>query len=77
MSYTRNTVARLARVSSATVSRVYNHPERVDEATAIVREGLAVHPDDPSLLYNAACYESLSGRLPDALAHLSRAFGAG
>ena len=34
MSYTRNTVARLARVSSATVSRVYNHPERVDEATA-------------------------------------------
>jgi tetratricopeptide (TPR) repeat protein len=46
---------------------------RMDEATAIVREGLAARPDDPSLLYNAACYESLSGRLPDALAYLLRA----
>ena len=34
MTYTRNEVARLARVSSATVSRVYNHPEQVDDATA-------------------------------------------
>jgi tetratricopeptide (TPR) repeat protein len=46
---------------------------RVDEALAIAREGLTARPDDPSLLYNAACYESLSGRLPDALAHLRRA----
>jgi DNA-binding LacI/PurR family transcriptional regulator len=30
----RDAVARMAGVSSATVSRVYNHPERVDEATA-------------------------------------------
>ena len=34
MSYNRNEVARLAGVSSATVSRVYNHPEQVDAATA-------------------------------------------
>ncbi len=46
---------------------------RVDEALTIMREGLAARPEDPSLLYNAACYESLSGRLPDALAHLRRA----
>ena len=45
---------------------------RVDEALAIIREGLAARPDEPSLLYSAACYESLSGRLPDALAHLRR-----
>jgi DNA-binding LacI/PurR family transcriptional regulator len=30
----RDAVARMAGVSSATVSRVYNHPEQVDEATA-------------------------------------------
>ena len=46
---------------------------RVDEALAIVSEGLAARQDDPALLYNAACYLSLSGRLPDALAHLRRA----
>ena len=46
---------------------------RLDEASAIVREGLAARPDDPALLYKAACYESLSGRLPGALALLLRA----
>ena len=46
---------------------------RVDEALAIVIEGLAARPDDPSLLYNAACYESLAGRAANALAHLCRA----
>jgi tetratricopeptide (TPR) repeat protein len=46
---------------------------RTDEATDIVREGLAGHPDDASLLYNAACYESLAGRVADALLHLRRA----
>ena len=30
-------------------------------------------PDDPGLLYNLACAESLGGRTADALAHLSRA----
>ncbi len=38
-----------------------------------MREGLAARPDDAALLYNAACYESLSGRQPDALAYLLRA----
>ena len=30
-------------------------------------------PDDPGLLYNLACAESLSGRTADAVGHLSRA----
>lgn len=42
MRHNRDTVARLAGVSSATVSRVYNHPDKVDAATALkVRKAAA------------------------------------
>ena len=34
-------------------------PER---AVAVVREALEEHPDNASMLYNAACFEALAGR---------------
>ncbi len=43
------------------------------EAVRIVREGLELYPDNPSLLYNLACYESLSGDREAALEHLRTA----
>jgi tetratricopeptide (TPR) repeat protein len=42
-------------------------------AVAIVREALADHPDNPSMLYNAACFEALAGHDDDAIAHLRQA----
>jgi tetratricopeptide (TPR) repeat protein len=46
----------------------------LEGALAIIHDGLAVHPDHPSLLYNVARYKLLLGRAPqDALAHLGRA----
>ena len=46
---------------------------RLPEAIAIMREGLALHPANGSLLYNAACFEALAGQHDEALAHLQRA----
>jgi len=42
-------------------------------AAAIVRESLEQHPDNPSVLYNAACFEALAGYDDDAIEHLKRA----
>jgi hypothetical protein len=42
-------------------------------AAAIVRESLEQHPDNPSVLYNTACFEALAGYDDDAIAHLKRA----
>jgi tetratricopeptide (TPR) repeat protein len=42
-------------------------------AVAIVREALDDHPDNPSMLYNLACFEALAGHDDDAIAHLTRA----
>ncbi|TML08811.1 MAG: hypothetical protein E6G41_01355 [Actinobacteria bacterium] len=42
-------------------------------AVAIVREALAQYPDNPSMLYNAACFEALAGHHDDAIGHLERA----
>jgi tetratricopeptide (TPR) repeat protein len=51
------------------------HRQRGDHegALAVVAEGLEHKPDHPVLLYNVACYEALTGRRDDALAHLKRA----
>lgn len=48
---------------------------RTDAAAArvIVQEGLDIHPDSPSLLYELACLDSVAGRRQDALAALARA----
>jgi tetratricopeptide (TPR) repeat protein len=45
-----------------------------ERAYEIAAEGLAVHPDNPSLNYNLACYAALAGRREDALRHLEVAF---
>ena len=39
----------------------------------MLAQGLARYPDDATILYDLACYESLAGRLDDALAHVRRA----
>ena len=49
--------------------------EAGDHAAAATRgrELLDVYPNDPRLLYNVACCESLTGRTEDAIEHLRRA----
>jgi Tetratricopeptide repeat len=49
---------------------------RMDEALALMHEGLAQHPGDANVLYNLACYEALAGRPDDALEHLDAAVAA-
>jgi hypothetical protein len=44
-----------------------------DEAIRLHEEALAERPDQPALLYNLACVESLAGRHVDALLDLRRA----
>jgi hypothetical protein len=39
----------------------------------VLAQGLARYPGDATILYDLACYESLAGRLDDALAHARRA----
>jgi tetratricopeptide (TPR) repeat protein len=46
----------------------------LEGAVAICRQSLAEHPDNASVLYNLACFETLAGHEDDALAHLRRAF---
>jgi hypothetical protein len=48
-------------------------PGDIDRAGDVARQGVRIHTDEPSLLYNLACYESLAGRVEEALAHLARA----
>ena len=45
-------------------------------AIAATQASLERFPDDPLLLYNLACYESLDGRREAALAHLAQALAA-
>ena len=53
----------------------YALSERGELGRAIdeTRAGLARFPDEPVLLYNLACYESLDGRHDEALTDLRRA----
>jgi tetratricopeptide (TPR) repeat protein len=44
-----------------------------DRAAEVTAEGLTLHPDNPALLYNLACFEARAGRRQDALEHLRRA----
>jgi tetratricopeptide (TPR) repeat protein len=45
----------------------------LDRALAVIHEGLDLHPNGASLVYNLACYETLAGHNDEALAHLVRA----
>jgi uncharacterized Ntn-hydrolase superfamily protein len=57
------------------LKRAYGHRRagRLEEGADLIAEGLARYPDDPTMLYDLACYEALAGRLDDALAHVRRA----
>lgn len=46
---------------------------RVEDAVGIMETGLGEHRDNPTVLYNLACYKSLGGRYEEALDHLRRA----
>jgi tetratricopeptide (TPR) repeat protein len=47
--------------------------DRYADAERLIREGLELHPGNPALLYDLACYEALQGRRDEALAHLEAA----
>jgi uncharacterized Ntn-hydrolase superfamily protein len=54
--------------------RAHAQYERGDAGAAVdVLRAAAAGRDEPMLLYNLACYESLAGRSEDAVAHLRRA----
>jgi uncharacterized Ntn-hydrolase superfamily protein len=54
--------------------RANAHYERGEYAVgADLLHAAAVGKEEPTLLYNLACYESLAGRTEDAVAHLRRA----
>ena len=44
-----------------------------DRAAKLAAEGLEVHPDNPAVLYNLACFEAQGGRSDEAIEHLRRA----
>jgi len=50
--------------------------KRYDEAEVLLREGLELHPGNPSLLYDLACLDALQGRVDEALEHLRTALDA-
>jgi tetratricopeptide (TPR) repeat protein len=47
-----------------------------EQAEAIVREGLAAHPDDAASVYALACCEARLGRHDEAIEHLREAVAA-
>ncbi|HET9508171.1 MAG TPA: DUF1028 domain-containing protein [Gaiellaceae bacterium] len=46
---------------------------RPEDGVEVLAEGLRRYPDDATILYDLGCYESLAGRLDDALVHVRRA----
>jgi hypothetical protein len=50
----------------------YYEAKDYDRAAEMIAAMLEEHPDEPALLYNLACMESLAGRDDEALEHLSR-----
>jgi hypothetical protein len=47
-----------------------------EQAREIMRDGLERHPDNPAMLYNAACYAALAGDQDAAIDYLARALAA-
>jgi hypothetical protein len=47
--------------------------KRYEDAEALIREGLELHPGNPALLYDLACYAALQGRTDEAIDHLRTA----
>src|SRR4029453_9049311 len=53
----------------ASIAPLYSAGE-YNRAAETARAALERHPDDPTILYNLACCESLGGQADDATAHL-------
>jgi tetratricopeptide (TPR) repeat protein len=53
----------------------YRKRGQVEEARAVLEDGLSNHPDSAGLYYEVACLEATSGRADEALAALARALG--
>jgi uncharacterized Ntn-hydrolase superfamily protein len=51
----------------------FHQPGKYAEGAALLRAELAKQGDDPVLLYDLACFESLTGDSEEALAHIARA----
>jgi uncharacterized Ntn-hydrolase superfamily protein len=51
----------------------FHRPGRYEEGAELLRGVLERRGEDPVLLYDLACFESLSGRTREALGHLRRA----
>ena len=41
-----------------------------EQALEVMHEGLELHPNGATLLYNLACYETLAGHHDEAVSHL-------
>ena len=50
----------------------YFASKEYDKAAEALETALAEYPDDPAVLYNLACAESMSGRTAEAIQHLRR-----
>jgi tetratricopeptide (TPR) repeat protein len=50
----------------------YFASKEYDKAAGVLEEAVAEYPDDPAILYNLACAESMSGRTAEAIEHLRR-----
>jgi uncharacterized Ntn-hydrolase superfamily protein len=50
----------------------FHEPGKYAEGAALLREALDRHGDDPVLLYDLACFESLAGDTEQALRHVTR-----
>jgi uncharacterized Ntn-hydrolase superfamily protein len=51
---------------------LFHEPGRYRDGVTTLREALDRHGDDPVLLYDLACFESLAGDTEEALAHITR-----
>jgi uncharacterized Ntn-hydrolase superfamily protein len=51
---------------------LFHEPGKYRDGATILREALARHGDDPVLLYDLACFESLAGDTEEALTHVTR-----
>jgi mannose-6-phosphate isomerase-like protein (cupin superfamily) len=47
--------------------------DRFDDVEALLRDGLELHPGNPSLLYDLACLDAVTGRVDAAFEHLAQA----
>ena len=53
-------------------ANLFHEPGKYAQGVELLREALGRHGEDPVLLYDLACFESLAGDTEEALAHVAR-----